>query len=441
MVAATPERTFHHGQKRLILDRDFGDHVVLAGVGYGKTWVGPPWSVDRVIANPKSLESLVIAPTYKLLRRCFKEYVKYLLYLGMVPGKGGDFVFNKSDPSITYTHNNHTVQGVSAENPDRLISYTTSHIWCDESALFEDEIIRRCYQRNRCPDAAIRRQILHTTTPEGTNHMYERFGPDKCNRIEGTPYSEGKGKLVLHGRSHDNPYLDEEYLQTIESEFGWDSLYYSNYVLGEWVSLSRNAFYFKFSLEAVGDYPLKTDHPFMYLTWDSNVDLMTWLVFQRHGKDYHVCSENGSTGRNIQDACQQFIQAYPPARFKDWTIVVLGDASLHKRSDQTYTTGYDVMMSILKPLYPLMTLKAHRDNPFVEERSRCTNHLFSTNSLKIDKSCRKLIMSAKTAESDGKGKIKKPAGEKVTHPMEALDMGLIVLEPPQVRFTPKGISY
>ena len=52
---------------------------------------------------------------------------------------------------------------------------------------------------------------------------------------------------MLHGATHDNPYLDEDYLDAIEEEFGFDSAYYENYVLGKFTSLSKNRFYFSFA--------------------------------------------------------------------------------------------------------------------------------------------------------------------------------------------------
>jgi hypothetical protein len=430
--------TLHYGQDVILFDFEHEDHGIVAGVGYGKTYAGPPWLEIRRRRSPKCDEFLIVAPDYRMLKlRTLYEYEKFLNRCGMREGK--DYSYNRSDSFFTFHDTGQRVIGLSAEKPEKISSYNTGAIWRDESALMVEDVKDRCEQRNRNPYAEFP-QTLDTTTPEGLNWVYERFNPEKMTR-DGV-ISRGDSKLLLHGRSHDNPYLSERFLKKLEREFAWDPLYYANYVLGEFVSLSRNAFYFSFDqMKHVGNYPLDPEWPHMSLSWDSNVGMMTWVVIQQFGDDFYVCKENGSNGRNVQDACQQFIHAFPPADYAHWNIAVLGDASLWKRSDQTYTNSYQLIEHYLKPHYPLLHIEAHRGNPFVEERSRCTNHLLATDHLKIDRSCRKVIMSAKTAESAGKGKVKKPSGDTVTHPMEAVDMGLIVLAPPEIRFESFGVSF
>jgi hypothetical protein len=435
----TEDATLHHGQDVLLFDLEHEDHGIVAGVGYGKTHFGPPWLEYRRLRSPKCDEWLIVAPDYRMLKqRTLVEYEKFLKLCGMEEGE--DYSYNRSDFVFHFHDTDQRVIGLSGEKPEKIASYNTGGIWRDESSIMSVEVKNNCEMRNRNPRAEFP-QTLDTTTPEGLNWVYERFNPEHLTR-EGV-ISKGNSKLLLHGRSHDNPYLSKRFLAKLEREFGWDPLYYANYVLGEFVSLSRNAFYFKFDERAhVGNYPFNPAWPYMYLSWDWNVAKMTWVVIQRVGDEYWVVKENGSNGRNVQDACQQFINAFPPAQFKHFNITILGDARGWNRSDQTYTTGYQVMQSILKPHYPLIHLQAHRQNPFIEERSRCTNHLFSLNRLKIDRSCRNVIMSAKTCETDGKAGIKKPGGDSdTTHPMEAVDMGLIVLEPPEVRFESKGVSF
>ena len=436
------ERTFHYGQTHLLFDTQFRDHLVLGGVGYGKTTFGPAWWLERWRMNPRCPESLICAPTQKLVKRCFEQLVRYLKSIGMREGKGYDFRWNRSMGDMYLEMpNGHKVHGVSADNAEGLMSWDVGWIWADEMSVYDEEFVRRMYQRLRNPNV-FKRQLLGTTTPEGTNHLYDRFGEEVCTKVEGTPWSVGKNKLVLHGSSHDNPYLDEEFLQTLWDEFGWDAIYYANYVLAQWVSLSRDRFYFAFNPRThVGDFPFMPMIRQFVLTFDFNVGIMSCAVLQKVGLEYWVVWENGSNGRNTADACEQFVKAFPPAQYRHFNIAVFGDASGWKRSDQTYTNSYDIIESILKPKYPLLHIEAHRGNPFVEERSRCTNHLFAVDRLRIDKSCRKTIMSAKTAETDARGKIKKPPGEKVTHPMEAVDMALICLEPPTVRFEPSGVTF
>lgn len=435
-------RTLHYGQDVLLTDTAHREHLVLAGVGYGKTSFGPPWHFKRCLDNRKSKESIVIAPTYKLLKdRCLEEYVNFLNDIGFTEGRG--FAVNKTDPSILFPWG-HKVVFLSAETPNRIISYNASHAWGDEAALFNEEVKRRLVSRIRCAKASYR-QMLWTTTPEGLNWLFESFHPDKFTREAGGVISESKNKLILHGSSFDNPYLDQAFFELLKEEFGFDEAYFSNYVLGEWTSLSKDRFYFAFSdRDNVADLELDRENRQLYLTFDNNVGQMAWALLQDQPHDcelaHCVIADNGASGRNIQDCCEQVLEKYPPEDFREYFVTVLGDATLHARSKQSYLTGYQAIEALLKPHYPLLRIAAHRGNPFVEERSRNTNRLLKSRKLLVNRACKRTILSAKTAESDGKGGIKKPHGDVVTHPMEAVDMALMVIDPPKIRSSSGGMN-
>lgn len=425
--------TLHYGQDRLLNDKEFYQHVLLAGVGYGKTFFGARWLETRRAWNRKSKEFLIIAPDNKLLkRRCFEDYREFLSLCGLKEGSRKDYAYNKSDPSFHFIRSNQYIYGVTGEAPEKIVAYNTGSVWIDETALQAEQVYKNAVKRNRCP-LAVKRQIFHSTTPEGTNWFWDKFGSHNCPyEDEEQLYSLGQNKLVLHGSSFDNPYLDEEYLNTLKDEFGWDESYFANYVLGKWTSLSKNKFYFSFSEKNIGDYSFDHSNREIVLTFDNNVGQMAWAVIQAGRPDepkWCARVENNCDGRNIDDACKQFIDRFPPRDFKHLRIKVLGDAALHSRSVHSYQTGYDIIESLLQPLYDQVIIDAHRANPFVEERSRRTNSLFSKAQLCVDRSCKKIINSAKVAESDGSKGIKKPHNDKVTHPMEAIDMAMMVLEP------------
>lgn len=438
------ENTLHFGQDVLLHDLTCRDHAVVAGVGYGKSDFGPKWlEYRRLFVNPKSQYFLITAPTYRLLKKvCFAKYVSFLTdvcEMRQGRGKAADFSVNWADMVIAF-RTGQEVLGVSTTDPNSNVGYTVADAWLDECALSDPETRRRVIKRLRCPNAR-KRQILHSTTPEGMNWLYDVFNPEKCPR-EGV-FSRGPNRLVLHGSSHDNPYLDEEYLQGLEDEFGWDERYYQNYVLGWWVSLLRNAFYFAFDEQRnVGDYKLDHRLPEMILTFDFNVGKMAWAVIQRYGREYRVVHANRCNGRNADDACEQFIADFPPQKYRNWEINVLGDATGYSRSPSSYETPFDVIEAKLKAHYPHTNIRAHRKNPFVEERSRVTNRMLKETRLVIDRSCVKIIESAKTAETDRRTGIKKTANDKdMTHPMEAIDMALMVLEPPTHRLGSYGVVW
>lgn len=424
--------TLHYGQSRLIFDFEHRDHALIAGVGYGKTRIGPPWHWLRVLRNPKSKESIVIAPIYRLTRRCFNEYRDYLNRCGVKEGRYGGVTINKSDLTITRNRTGQVIYFLSGESPERLVSFTISHAWCDEAALMLRQVRKNLLKRLRCPKAFTLRQILSGTTPEGTgNWLYDVFGPEKVEREADAPFSVSDTKLVLHGSSYDNPYLDLEFLQgVLEEEFGFDPAYFANYVLGEFVSLSKDRFYFSFDQRFnVESRPIDPNNKRLVITWDNNVGKQAWSAIQKQGDTWAVVKSNRANGKNIDDCCNQIFETLPPFDFEDWHFEVTGDAALHNRSVQTHTTGYDVIKANLIKEYPNLQVTAYRANPGVEERSRRTNSLFAARKLIIDSSCSKVINSAKSCEQDGKGGIKKPKDDDITHAMEAVDHAMMKLQP------------
>lgn len=455
-MTLTISRKLHYGQKRLIFDRAYSNHVLPAGIRYGKSYLGPPWHFKRVRDNPRCHFSLVNAPTFRLLKLVnLTLYVRYLQSIGLI--KGRDYYVNRSSDQLsiifpaTKNRVEHTVLFISGDNPDAIIGFTASHSWSDECSVQDEEVKRNIIQRVSDPLVSVPRQKLWTSVPKGTgNWFYEAFGDHKATRIKDSPYSEGKNILVLHGSTFDNPYLDQQYRDEIAAEFSWDEAYYRNYILGEWVNLSTNAFYFKFNdRKNVDDVPLDVQNNNLILTFDFNVGQMSWSVIQKQFSSkrvkgiYAVVKSNRANGRNIQEACQQFIDLMPPDKFRNFNIEVFGDPSGYSRSTHSWDDGYNIIMGFLKPYYPLIKLKAPRGMPTVSERSYCTNRCFAEERLIIDRSCTKVIESAKMAESDGKGGIKKPKGKEgdtITHPMEAIDMALVALEPAPVSGSVKGYN-
>lgn len=415
----------------------------MAGIGWGKSMVLPRWHHTRVTWNLHSAESLVVAPNYRLLKnRCLAEYEAFLNSVGMREGRGRGkhFVINQSsgDMKLVYRHG-HMVHFLSGNAPEVIISYNASHIALDEPATMEEEVITRLVGRLRCPRAAIR-QIGFFGTPEGINWYSERFDPGVVQRIDGTPWSESPNRLVLHGSSYDNPYLPESYLRMLEEEYGWDPALRSNYILGIPMSMSRNRFYFNFDNKFVGDYPPDPETRTLYLSFDNNVTVMTWAAIQPWEDKYLVVADNGGQGRNIEHACEQFVDKFPPGIWKDHNVVVLGDAALWARSTHSNQRGYEIIRDCLGRHYTRLSISAPRANPHVEERSRCTNRLLSAGRLLVDRNAKRVIQSAQSAETDPIHGIKKPSKDTVTHAMEAVDMALLVLSPSMIKRQHVGIK-
>lgn len=427
------------GQRRIIEDHDHDLLAVISGYGYGKTTVGIRWHFQRVLQNPFSPLSMVVGADYRLLKEvCFPFYTSYLESLGLI--EGYDFKCNKTAPSITFKWGiGQKIIFISAEKPKKIASYTVSHALFDEPARCTNDANNNLVGRVRCPRADVRTQILYTTTPEGLNWFYDLFNPEGLTK-EGR-FSESKNKLVLHGSSFDNPDLPENFFTNHLELFGWDSDLFTNYMMGNWTNLSKDKFYFSFKdSQHVKDNTIDLFNKDLYLSFDNNVGHMTWITAQRAYDQFRTISDNGGNGRNLDDACKQFIDQYPPSIFSTFNIRVHGDAVLHHRSVHSYDTGYDIIKKILSKHYKNVIIEAKKANPRVEEKNRHTNRLFEKGRIVVGKKCKKLIESLRSTELKD-GKAKKGSKDLITHAGEALDMLLINAIEPLSRIDANGISW
>ena len=413
--------------------------AVVSGYGYGKTTFGVNWHFDRVLRNYNSPVSLVIGADYKLLRQvCLELYEQYLVKIGLSEGK--HFKINKSAMTLTFRWGiGQKVVFLSAEKPSKIMSYTASHALFDEPARCSSKANENLQGRLRCPLAFII-QTLYTTTPEGLNWFYELFDPSKLTRSGKHSYDDNK--LVLHGSSFDNPELPKQFFDAHKEMFGWDGDLFLNYIMGHWVNLSKDRFYFKFNeTKHVKDVLLDADNKKLVMAWDNNVGTMTWAVGQIDFSDrIRFIDDNGGAGRNIDDCMNQFFELYKPSVYKDFAIDVYGDPTLHHRSNQTYTTGYEVIEKQLKKYFRSVTIKADEAYSEVEERNRHTNRLFANNRIVIGKRCKKVIESFRQVEFKN-GKVKKGANDTVTHAAEAIDHTLIQLFEPLTRTDQHGVTW
>lgn len=420
----------------------------MAGVAAGKSNFGPKWHLKRCVDNPKSAISLVVAPDYRLLRsRCLAEFETFLTSRGYREGKHFRIYLSSSDLKIVLNLSGHkpwnqTIYFWSGEAPHKMVALNASHAWIDEAGLLSDDVIMRLVQRIRCPEA-VYRQCLWTGTPEGIGNAFvNRFHPDECKPDPNDDrFSESEHKLVLHAATFDNTYLPADFVQNLAREFGLDSPEFACYVLGRPTSLSRDRFYYGFvETKNVGSYPPMPENRGLIVAFDNNPVVLAWTAVQRDADRYLVVADNGGNARDLYEACEQFIEKFPPPIWRTHEVSVLGDAALYTRSPLTHNVGFDIIRTLLKPYYPLLSIDAPRRASLVRERFRCTNTLYRDGRLLVDRSCLKTIESAKSVEMGSDGKPKKKQGEKLSHAMESLDHALIHLEPPTVQLEYAGLK-
>jgi len=135
--------------------------LILAGRGFGKTWVGARWLVEQAMLNEPA-EYAVVAPTYGDVRRVCVEGPSGILKA--LPTGALKF-YNKSN-GVLYLNNGSVIHMVSADEPDRSRGLNLAGAWCDEFAAWRYE---ETWTEGLVPALRIGNpQVVITTTPRPT---------------------------------------------------------------------------------------------------------------------------------------------------------------------------------------------------------------------------------------------------------------------------------
>lgn len=400
------------GQRRLLEDHSKRYHAVVAGNRYGKTVFGARWALTRAILNKDSELGLVVAPKYDLLKQVnLPAFLAALETAGLTDA----IEVNMSDLYVDLPWGQRVLFR-SAEAWKKIVGYTVAWFWLDEPGLCPEEVNRELTKRLSCPKAIVR-QGLYTGTPEGINHYAKMFG---CGAVQHDTerHSIAETKLVLHGRTYDNPVLPPEYVQDLLDAFGWNENLRKAYIEGEFVPLFERNCYELDANRHIGDYPPLPDVPHIDLGFDFNVGMVTWGAYQRVEGKHRLCAENPRYCRDTDQAIDQFIDVFKPAIYSEHEITVTGDASGWAKDTRGGFNDYDIILERLRKRYRNVRVVAPRSNPSVTASIVAVNRLLAKGLLCLDRRCTKHIESAQTTTFDGKGDISKPSGDTWTHPMD-----------------------
>jgi len=409
----TPSIKLWRDAELLLKDYHFPVHKLSAGVGYGKTQFDTYWLHDRIAVNGGGYNYAVVAPTYKLLKGVNLDFLQqHLLNIGLVPNV--DFRINLGDMSATFTHSEDKIFFVTADNYKTILAYTLAGIVIDEPGWMSGEVLTELVKRLRADCQVL--QMLYSGVPQGTGaekYFADSTGPKFRNHGTYTVYDKYYGEqtktrfrytdsqLIMHGSTHENPLLPEQYIDMMYEDFGWSENLWRQQVHGEFVSSSVNTLYDFDSSKHVDDfYDLNCP---LWLSWDFNVGQVTWLLCGEYRGVFHAFDENGSDAQDTHKACEQFIKRFPQLRGR--TIVVVGDSSGKSKDTRSGADDYRIIANTLKSAGYDPVIKAKNYNPHLSVSFIATNRLFNQGKAMINRRCKLLIYSLQATQPDGRVQI------------------------------------
>ena len=167
-------------------DGDWFAWVILSGRGWGKTFTGAGWLIEKALSEA-NIECAVVAPTYTDVRRTCVEGPSGILK--SLPAGALKF-FNRANGQINLT-NGSKIHMISADEPDRARGLNLSYAWLDEFAAWRYD---ETWTEGLIPALRIgqKPQVVITTTPRPTKLIREFI-----NRTDGST-------VITRGSTFDN---------------------------------------------------------------------------------------------------------------------------------------------------------------------------------------------------------------------------------------------
>ena len=380
-----------------VLNSEHKYTLLLAGIGFGKTFTGVHWVIKKIKTSPKSL-GFIGATTYSQLRNSTMACVFNELSRLEVP-----FSYNQSTGILSIQKKKFLCK--SLENYDPLRGIEIGEMWLDECAYIKKEAWEVMLGRLR--DKKGKLDALLTTTPKGFNWLYDYFHPS------GEKYNAESFKTI-QGKTHDNIYLPEGYINSLEEQY--DSKLIQQELHGEFVNITTGRVYYAFNRETnvaeIKDDKTQT----LYCGMDFNVNPMTAVIFQYYNKTFYAIDEFFLPDSNTATTARKISEKYGSS------VKIIPDSTSHKRS----TAGVSDFEILRQYFNEIMSTR----NPYVIDRVNNMNRLFEQKRFVISPRCVKLINDLERVTwKDGKNELDQSKDKMLVHISDAAGYVCWKLEP------------
>ena len=322
--------------------------------------------IGKVNKEGKS-NGLILYPTYNLADSVFVEAFREIL-----ERNGVSYTYNIAAHKFKTTYGN--IQIYQTRYPQRIVGASYTYVGIDELDIetfkTAEITVQKALGRLRgCDDA----ELYITTTPEGFGYTWELM----VNK-----YTDNK--LLVHGKTTDNPYLPESYIQSLRDNY--DDKLLEAYINGNFVNLTQGATYYGFDRELhVGECKYNPNLP-LHIGQDfNNVPLSSTISQIYPNGQIKVIKEitlshGGDGDLPTQRMCDTIREMYPNNIYYSYPDAT-GSA---KHSSSRFSD-----ISVIRQ--NKFIVKVAHINPRVINRVNSVNNQFSKNNIKIDKGCSLLI--------------------------------------------------
>ena len=307
----------------------------MTGLGGGKTHCGAWWLLYRTVVFPDSLH-LATANTYPQLRDVALPKLEEHLDTARIP-----YTLLKADFDLRIhlpDGRDGTILLRSMVNYDKALrGIEIGSWWGDEVRDYAREAILVALGRLRCRKVD-RPSYLWTTTPNGYDFVYERHVDEAT-----------EDHRLVQAESDDNPFLTNDYLSLLESEYDPEMLLQER--SGKFVNVGAGRLYYNFdrNVHLHENVRFAVEAP-LFLCLDNNPDPVTMEIAQPIGRECWVVDEYVKPRSSIERVLADFRADYEPTGHSAG-IVVFGDAALRVPSAGTGKSDYAIIREELEAWY------------------------------------------------------------------------------------------
>ena len=350
--------------------------------------------------NQGKSNGLILYPTYSLAEEVFVEPFREIL-----ERNGIDYDYNIANHRFKTAYGN--IKIYQTRHPQRIVGSSYTYVGIDEldieSYKYAEMAVQKSLGRLRgCEDS----ELFITTTPEGFGYTYHLM-------VE----LASENKLLVHGKTTDNPYLPKSYIETLKENY--DEQLLKAYIDGEFVNLNQKGTYYGFDrTNAVRECKYNRSLP-IRIGMDWNVDPLCAVIFQIHNnKQIKVIKElalshQGAGDLLTQRMCDAIRDLYPSNKY-----IAYPDATGSARHSSAQYSDIDIVRA-----NGFQVLVKHI-NPRVVNRVNAMNNQLSKNNMIIDPSCKLLIKDLEqVCNKEGTRDIDK-SNKTLSHMSDALGYGI-----------------
>lgn len=296
--------------------------ALITGLGYGKTWIGARKAIAYALKlkgrlglaasnSYRQLEDVVIPALTEALQQMEVTYRWEAGKARFCLANGSTILCRSLDRTAL----------------EKVRGTEFAWAWLDEARDMSAKAFA-VVQGRAGRQRGIQSTIFITTTPNGLNWIYDRFGPDRPNQ---TDYA------IFRAKTTDNPTLPDDYAVSLEDSY--DTRAVKQELLGEFVASSETLYHAwdrKVHIREAAAY--KPSLP-LIVALDFNVSpCVAALIQERRGTTVVVDEIWNDDGDGTVGVIDRFLAKYPNAV----DVQVYGDPAGHARDTRSGTTDYEM---------------------------------------------------------------------------------------------------